>query len=584
MDDRDKLLETLGFDVSDGREPDWSSLEATADDSADREMIRNLRSLSLMANFYRELRQEDQAIAGESPDRAARDGSEPDQAHPPWGHLEILERIGRGTYGDIYLARDTSLNREVALKLIRGPGREETSRPNFLREAENLARVKHPNLVTIHGAEVRDGDLGLWMEYIQGVTLHDLVAEQGPLSGREATLVGIDLCGALAALHSAGLLHRDIKAHNVMREEGGRVVLMDLGSGSRIPDAADSLSGTPLYMAPEVMAGQKATTRADIYSLGVLLYHAVTGAYPVTAQALADLRAMHVNGEHRHLRDARPDLPAAFVRVIERAITPDPGQRFGSAGEMELALAGALSSAEKPEEEPESPAVPGASASRLRLPLILLAAAATFVVAVVLFVWPGVLLSPSYTVSAALYRAGESPREELLPGARVAPGDRLFLNFEASREMYVYVLAEDEMGEAYLLFPIPGQIVTNPLVGDLLHRLPPDQNGRSYSWGVSSAGGTEHLLIVASPDPLSGFEQTLAALPAPRQPEATPAIPLDQEALRNLRGIGHLLMAQPNAEPGVARTAFEMARSLAAGPERSSGVWIRQIDLINPGP
>ena len=216
----------------------------------------------------------------------------------------------------------------------------------MINEGRLLARVRHPNVVTVFGADRFDGRVGLWMDYIKGRTLEQIVRQQGPFGGDEAAVVGVDLCRALAAVHTAGLVHGDVKAQNVMREDGGRIVLMDFGVGTRArrapsDDTGDG-AGTPIYMAPELFRGAEASVRSDIYSLGVLLDHLVTGTYPVAARTSAEVRAAHAKGERRLLRDARPDLPAAFIQVVERATSPDPQQRFASAGAMEAALAHGL--------------------------------------------------------------------------------------------------------------------------------------------------------------------------------------------------------------------------------------------------
>ena len=148
-----------------------------------------------------------------------------------------------------------------------------------LAEARHLARVRHANVVVVHGADQDDDQVGIWMEYIDGQTLAAMVRAAGPMSAREATGIGIDLCRALSALHAAGLLHRDIKAQNVMREVGGRIVLMDF-SGAQATDPGagrEVFSGTPLYMAPELFDGGAATAASDVYSLGVLLFFLLTG-------------------------------------------------------------------------------------------------------------------------------------------------------------------------------------------------------------------------------------------------------------------------------------------------------------------
>ena len=153
-------------------------------------------------------------------------------------------------------------------------------------------------------------------------------------------LIGEDLCRALSAVHRAGFIHRDVKAKNVMRDDTGRIVLMDFGTG-RTAEAQEGKSdraGTPLYMAPEVIEGGQASVRSDVYSLGVLLYYLVTGEYPVNARTIDELRDAHARREHRWLSEVRPDLPVAFMQVVERAIALDPEERYANASELLAAL------------------------------------------------------------------------------------------------------------------------------------------------------------------------------------------------------------------------------------------------------
>src|SRR5262249_35031691 len=133
-----------------------------------------------------------------------------------WGHLEIFALVGEGSYGEVYRARDVHLDREVALKLLRPGASSSTSDHCALTERRLLARVRHPNVATVYGADRRDGRVGLWMEFIAGHTLSELLRDQGPFGPREAALAGIELCRAVAAVHGQGIVHRDIKAQNVM--------------------------------------------------------------------------------------------------------------------------------------------------------------------------------------------------------------------------------------------------------------------------------------------------------------------------------------------------------------------------------
>jgi serine/threonine-protein kinase len=254
-----------------------------------------------------------------------------------WGHLEVIELLASGAFGDLYRARDPQLDRDVALKLLhpRSPGDAASLR--LLSEARTLARVAHPNVVIIHGADVREGRAGLWMELIDGQTLESSMGERGRFGPGETISIGRDLCRALAAVHAAGLVHGDVKVQNVMREAGGRIVLMDFGAG-RAQGTDPPPAGTPLYLAPEVLAGAPATPQSDIYGLGVLLFHLLTENYPCRAQDIESLRRAHADGRRSHLRDLRPDLPDGLVDCVERALGADPAVRFPTAGAMERAL------------------------------------------------------------------------------------------------------------------------------------------------------------------------------------------------------------------------------------------------------
>ena len=195
-----------------------------------------------------------------------------------WGPLRIIEQVGRGTFGDVYRAWDTRLDREVALKILRRPesGSDSTT---VIEEGRLLARIRHPNVVTVYGAERINGRVGVWMEFVHGPTLEDELREHGPFDADRVVLIAVELGGALAAVHRAGLLHRDVKTHNVMRDRDGRLLLTDFGSGELLErESAATAVGTPLFAAPEVVAGQPATRQSDIYSLGVLLYRLATDA------------------------------------------------------------------------------------------------------------------------------------------------------------------------------------------------------------------------------------------------------------------------------------------------------------------
>lgn len=190
--DRASLL-PLAESIADGSAIDWDAAEAGAS-ADDKAVVRQLRVLASLAGLHRR--------------------AEPVVAVGNWAHLTLLERLGGGTFGDVYRAWDRHLEREVALKLLRGAGDGDIQASRIASEGRLLARVRHPNVITVHGVDVHEGRVGLWMELVHGATLEQALADRGPFSAREAALVGIDLCRALAALHGAGLIHRDVKAQS----------------------------------------------------------------------------------------------------------------------------------------------------------------------------------------------------------------------------------------------------------------------------------------------------------------------------------------------------------------------------------
>jgi serine/threonine-protein kinase len=301
-----------------------------------------------------------------------------------WGELEIRERVGFGGFGVVYRAWDPTLEREVALKLLRTHSSRKDLNASIISEARLLARLRHQNVVTVFGVAEHEGYVGMWMDFIHGQNLDRIVHEHGRMGAEEAALIGRDVCRALAAVHGAGLVHRDVKGQNVMREEGGRIVLMDFGLGQEahkvhIEGGLLVLTGTPQFMAPEVLAGEPATVRSDIYSLGVLLFYLVTATFPVEGRSFEDLITAHREGRRRLVGDLRPDLPETYVQVVARCLSADPAQRFASVGEMLLALGLPLGDSS----QRTTVAMPGTAPARRSRRILLLAALSLAVAAVV---------------------------------------------------------------------------------------------------------------------------------------------------------------------------------------------------------
>jgi serine/threonine protein kinase/tetratricopeptide (TPR) repeat protein len=259
-----------------------------------------------------------------------------------WGPLIIRELVGRGGFGEVYRAFDQQLDREVALKLLFHDEAQRAPDEGLEREGRLLARLRHPNIVSVYGCARHDGRVGLWMELIVGRTLDQIVAAQGRFGAYEAAAIVCNVCRAAAAVHASGLVHRDIKAQNVIREDGGRIVLTDFGLGCFLTGSDSGqrvLAGSPDYMAPELFSGGQASIRSDIYAIGVLLFYLVTAEFPIDGRSLAEYIEAHAARKRKLLVDIRADLPDNFVRIVERSLQPDPAQRFGSAGELLSCLA-----------------------------------------------------------------------------------------------------------------------------------------------------------------------------------------------------------------------------------------------------
>jgi len=287
-----------------------------------------------------------------------------------WGPFTLLTRVGHGGFGEVFRAWDPHLEREVALKLLlptsASDHQSDREYEAMLREARALASVRHTNILPVYGIDRHDNRVGFWTDFVRGKTLAVLLQEQGPFGCHEAALIGLDLAKALSAVHRAGILHRDIKAENVMREEGGRILLMDFGL-STLPELQANVAGTPNYMAPELFAGSPASISSDLYALGVLLFSLVAGEPPARLSGLTPAQAADAIAHRRSLMDLRPDLPESFVRAVNTAIEIDPHRRFPTAGQLARALADCLGTSTSVE-FPSLPVAPSKPSRSTRVP------------------------------------------------------------------------------------------------------------------------------------------------------------------------------------------------------------------------
>jgi hypothetical protein len=565
-DEHEAALMRIGRSISDGSRVDWNQEETTRPDL--HTLLESMRVLEGVAQAYR----------GEGGSDAPLPAT--------WGTLEIRDRIGTGGFGEVYRAYDPVLQAEVALKLRRPGGSGADSR-RFLIEARKLAQIRHPNVLVVHGADEREGRIGLWTDLLRGQTLEEMLETRGPFSAEEAAQIGIQICRALAAVHAAGLVHCDVKTMNVMRAERGQYVLMDFGS-VETPGAAGGL-GTPITMAPEQIRSEPVGPAADIWGLGVLLYRLVSGKYPIEATNYPDLLAKHGSMQTVPLRDARPDVPAGFARVVERALSFDPARRYATVGAMEQDLMAAIGGANPPADPwPEW-------VRRAALPLAAAALLAVLTLGLVAIHgiedrWPWEEPAPSppavptagrLTATAHVYRDEKSGPKLLIPGSTIHPGDNLFLEILGTDSMYAYVINQDDLGHAYVLYPGPSFDLKGALAPGITHRLPGTHGGVPVNWVVSSAGGRETITVIAARHPREEIEQDIASIPRASLDADVAYSAVSPRTLEVLRGIGGVTQeSRPSAVgPSVAGKLIGKVQTGTTGE-----VWTWQIDLMNPAP
>lgn len=325
---KDDPIDDLSESVSDGKPVDWNLAESGTEDAGHQASVRALRDLERIGTFNWSLQP--------SP---GQDQTAPPDTKPPeqWGHLTLLELISAGKSGEIWRAWDASLRREVALKFLLMPSGGDADDSALLEEARALARVRHPGVVAVHGIGANAGRVGMWMELLDGGTLDAEIERRGALPSDDVALIGLELCRALEAVGAAGLVHRDIKPANIVRDSTGRIVLTDFGLGRRRVLAVRETwrsSGTPIFMSPELLAGEPATPRSDLYALGVTLRWALTGHCPFRARTFEELKAEAETGPSEPLRAERPDAPTILINAIERAMAPRGEARYAEVSQL----------------------------------------------------------------------------------------------------------------------------------------------------------------------------------------------------------------------------------------------------------
>lgn len=252
---------------------------------------------------------------------------------------EVVSHIGQGGMADVFLAVDTILNRQVAIKILRADlSTDAVSILRFEREAQAAAALAHPNIVEIYDVGDYKGHHYIVMEYVTGKTLKQVIRSRGPLVNEEAVDIMKQLCSAISEAHSRGIIHRDIKPQNVIVKADGSIKILDFGiataKGSMQLTQANNVMGSVHYLAPELAKGEAASPQSDIYALGIVLYEMLAGDVPFKADQAVQIALKHMREPMPDVRLINASVPQSIANVITRATAKDPNNRYGSCREM----------------------------------------------------------------------------------------------------------------------------------------------------------------------------------------------------------------------------------------------------------
>jgi len=258
------------------------------------------------------------------------------------GRYQILRKLGAGGMANVYLAEDQELGRRVAIKILNDRhANDEQFVERFRREAKNAAALSHPNIVSIYDRGEAEGTYYIAMEFIDGRTLKELIVSRGPAPLTVAVEYARQILSALRFAHRHGIVHRDIKPHNVLVDAEGRVKVTDFGiarAGTSQMTEAGSIVGTAQYLSPEQARGTNVDQRSDVYSLGIVLYELLTGTVPFNGDTPVEIAMKHLSTVPEPPSAKRPDVPRDLDLIVLRALAKDPGDRYQSAEEMDADL------------------------------------------------------------------------------------------------------------------------------------------------------------------------------------------------------------------------------------------------------
>jgi len=253
---------------------------------------------------------------------------------------QLLERIGTGGMADVFRARDLMLERTVAIKILHETySNDKAFQDRFRQEARAAANLSHPNIVTVHDFGFDHEQLFIVMEHIPGKDLKTILRQRGRYSVEEAIPLIVQACAGIGYAHRAGLVHCDIKPHNMIVTPDGRLKVTDFGIARALstimPDErADVVWGSPQYFSPEQAVGEAPSPSSDVYSLGVVLYEVLTGALPFTAPTSEELARMHLEEDPIPPSEYVPDIPIALEEIVLKVLSKEPAARYRTADQF----------------------------------------------------------------------------------------------------------------------------------------------------------------------------------------------------------------------------------------------------------
>jgi serine/threonine-protein kinase len=256
------------------------------------------------------------------------------------GRYQLLEKLGSGGMADVFRARDPVLDRYVAIKVLRKDfsGNEEFQK-NFRLEARAAANLSHPNIVTVHDFGFADDLLYIIMELVPGKDLKQLIREKGRFSVEIGIPLLVQACAGIGYAHRAGLVHCDVKPHNMLVAKDGRLKVTDFGIARALAtmvrgERSNVVWGSPLYFSPEQAVGEAPTPASDVYSLGVVMYELLSGMPPFTAPSAEELARLHVTARPIPIREYIPDIPSALEEIIMKVLSKEPSARYRTADQL----------------------------------------------------------------------------------------------------------------------------------------------------------------------------------------------------------------------------------------------------------